>query len=61
MQAYRKKGGDPQALLPKLALYMGHVSVESTMHYLKVAPQLALVASQRFDAAYGQKFLGGEP
>jgi integrase/recombinase XerD len=61
MQAYRKKGGDPQALLPKLALYMGHVSVESTMHYLKLAPQLALLASQRFDAAYGRKFLGGEP
>ena len=61
MQAYRTKGGDPQALLPKLALYMGHVSVESTMHYLKLAPQLALVASRRFDAAYGQKFLGGEP
>lgn len=61
MQAYRKKGGDPQALLPKLALYMGHVSVESTIHYLKLVPQLALLASQRFDAAYGRKFLGGEP
>ena len=61
MQAYRKKGGDPQSLLPKLALYMGHVSVESTIHYLKLVPQLALLASQRFDAAYGRKFIGGEP
>lgn len=61
IQAYRKNGGDPQALLPKLALYMGHVSVESTIHYLKLVPQLALLASQRFDAAYGRKFLGGEP
>jgi integrase/recombinase XerD len=59
MQAYRKKGGDPQSLLPKLALYMGHVSVESTIHYLKLVPQLALLASQRFDAAYGSKFMGG--
>ena len=61
MQAYRKKGGDPQAVLPKLAMYMGHVSVESTIHYLKLVPQLALLASQRFDAAYGRKFVGGEP
>jgi hypothetical protein len=61
MQAYRKKNGDPQALLPKLALYMGHVSVESTVHYLKFVPQLARLASQRFDAAYGHKFIGGEP
>jgi len=61
MQAYRKKAGDPQALLPKLAMYMGHVSVESTIHYLKLVPELALLASQRFDAAYGRRFIGGEP
>jgi hypothetical protein len=28
IQAYRIRGGDPQALLPKLALYMGHVSID---------------------------------
>jgi hypothetical protein len=61
MQAYRRKAGDPQALLPKLAMYMGHVSVESTIHYLKLVPELALLASQRFDAAYGRQFIGGEP
>ena len=53
--------GDPQALLPKLALYLGHVSIESTMHYLKLVPAVAQLASQRFETAFGQRVLGGEP
>ncbi len=55
IQSYRD-GGDPQAALPKLALYLGHVSIESTMHYLKLVPTVATLASARFDAAFGRLF-----
>ena len=60
LQSYRK-AGDPQALLPKLTLYLGHVSIESTMHYLKLVPEVAHLASQRFEAAFGASVLGGAP
>jgi integrase len=56
-RSYRE-GGDPQALLPKLALYLGHVSIESTLHYLKLVPSVAALASARFDAAFGAQMLG---
>lgn len=55
IQSYRD-GGDPQAALPKLALYLGHVSIESTMHYLKLVPTVAALASARFDATFGHLF-----
>lgn len=58
IQAYRTEGGDPQALLPKLALFMGHVSVESTIHYLRLVPAIAQLASARFDSTYGRQVLG---
>ncbi len=60
IRAYRN-AGDPQALLPKLALYLGHVSVESTVHYLRLVPAVAALANQRFEEAYGRRVLGGEP
>lgn len=60
IRAYRNVG-DPQALLPKLALYLGHVSIESTVHYLRLVPAVAALANQRFEAAYGHRVLGGEP
>jgi integrase/recombinase XerD len=59
-RSYRE-GGDPQALLPKLALYLGHVSIESTLHYLKLVPLVAALASARFDAAFGARVLGDHP
>lgn len=59
IRAYRS-AGDPQALLPKLALYLGHVSIESTVHYLRLVPAVAALASQRFEAAYAHRVLGGE-
>jgi integrase/recombinase XerD len=55
-----RRGGDPQSLLPKLSLYLGHVSIASTLHYLKLVPELATLASARFDAAFGQ-VLGEQP
>lgn len=60
IQCYRGQG-DPQVQLPKLALYMGHASVESTIHYLKLVPQVAALASARFDSAYGAQVLGEQP
>jgi integrase/recombinase XerD len=60
IRSYRNHG-DPQALLPKLALYMGHVSVGSTSHYLKLVPAVAALASARFEAAFAQRVLGDEP
>lgn len=43
-----RQGGDVQTHLPKLALYMGHVSIVSTAHYLHFVPEIAALASKRF-------------
>jgi integrase len=59
IRSYRTEG-DPQALLPKLALYLGHVSIESTVHYLKLVPAVAGLASARFERAFG-RVLGDQP
>lgn len=55
-----REGLDVQSQLPKLALYMGHVSIVSTAYYLKWIPALAEVASQRFEAHCGHVIDGGE-
>src|SRR6185437_13987285 len=60
IRSYRNQG-DPQTLLPKLALYLGHVSIASTMHYLKLVPAVAHLASERFEAAFGHRVLGEQP
>ncbi len=39
---------DPQANLPRLALYMGHVSIASTAYYLRWMPAIVAQASDRF-------------
>jgi integrase len=43
-----RQGGDVQTYLPKLALYMGHVSIVSTAYYLHFVPEIAALASERF-------------
>jgi len=43
-----RRGGDVQTHLPKLALYMGHVSIVSTAYYLHFIPEVAAFASKRF-------------
>lgn len=48
-----REGADVQAQLPKLAMYMGHVSIASTAYYLRWIPELAQAASDRFEASYG--------
>jgi integrase/recombinase XerD len=49
-----REGADLQAQLPKLAMYMGHVSIVSTAHYLRLVPAVAELASARFEKAFGQ-------
>lgn len=60
IRSYRS-AGDPQALLPKLALYLGHVSIESTVHYLKLVPAVAELANKRFEEAFGRQVVGDQP
>jgi integrase/recombinase XerD len=49
-----RQGADVQVELPKLSMYMGHVSIESTAHYLRWTEQIAALASTRFE----QQFAG---
>ena len=46
-------GADVQSCLPSLAIYMGHVSIVSTAHYLHFVPTMRELASSRFEAAFG--------
>jgi integrase len=43
-----RQGADVQAQLPKLAMYMGHASIESTAYYLRWTDEIAGLASDRF-------------
>jgi integrase len=49
--AWYQQDKDVQQLLPRLATYLGHVSIDSTRRYLQMTPELLLQASSRF-AAY---------
>jgi integrase/recombinase XerD len=50
---------DVQSNLPKLALYMGHVSIASTAYYLRFMPAVVTLASQRFHRSCGAIVDGG--
>lgn len=52
------EGADVQVQLPYLSMYMGHVSIVSTQHYLHWIPDVAFAASARFEARYGQLVTG---
>jgi integrase len=54
-----REGADVQSHLPKLALYMGHVSIESSAHYLHWVPSLRRLASRRFEQQFGRLVNGG--
>ena len=43
-----RNGEDVQTHLPRLSLYMGHVSIVSTAYYLHFIPEVAALASERF-------------
>jgi integrase len=53
-----RRGADVQAQLPKLAMYMGHVSIESTAYYLRWTDEIAALASKRF-AQHFASTIGG--
>ena len=55
-----RSGADVPSMLPKLALYMGHVSIVSTAYYLQWIPEIALEASRLFEAHSGH-LITGEP
>jgi integrase/recombinase XerD len=48
-----RQDADVQSNLPKLAMYMGHVSIVSTAYYLRWIPDLAEAASHRFARHFG--------
>ena len=48
-----RNGSDVQSNLPRLAMFMGHVSIVSTAHYLHFVPTLRALASAQFEATYG--------
>ncbi len=48
-----RNGADVQSCLPKLSIYMGHVSIRSTMHYLHWLPEIASTASRQFEDKFG--------
>ena len=52
---------DVQSNLPRLALYMGHVSIVSTAYYLRLMPAVVALAGQRFERAFGDLIQGGAP
>lgn len=54
-----QEGADVQSNLPKLALYMGHVSIESSAYYLHWVPSLRSLASRRFEQKFGRLVEGG--
>jgi len=49
-----RSGADVQSMLPKLALFMGHVSIESSAYYLRWVPTLRRLASERFENQFGR-------
>jgi len=53
-----RQDADVQSNLPKLAMYMGHVSIVSTAYYLRWIPDLAEAASRRFARHFGQLIRG---
>jgi integrase len=60
MRWYRA-GADVQSCLPSLAMYMGHVSIVSTAHYLHFVPTMRQLASSRFEAAFGNIVVEAAP
>jgi len=50
---------DVQVNLPKLALYMGHVSIVSTAYYLRLMPAVIEHASKRFEHSCAELLEGG--
>jgi len=61
LKRWYEEGRDVQSELPKLAMYMGHVSIASTAHYLRYMPAVVELASNRFGDAFGDIVKDGAP
>jgi integrase/recombinase XerD len=61
LKRWYEEGRDVQSELPKLAMYMGHVSIASTAHYLRFMPAVVELASNRFGKAFGDIVKDGAP
>ncbi len=59
LRRWYENDADVQVNLPKLSLYMGHVSIVSTAYYLRWMPDVIAHASQRFERAYAGVLQGG--
>ncbi|HEX4240940.1 MAG TPA: tyrosine-type recombinase/integrase [Steroidobacteraceae bacterium] len=53
LRRWYEEGRDVQSELPKLAMYMGHVSIASTTYYLRFMPAVVNLASERFASECG--------
>ena len=54
-----RAGVDVQGKLPQLSIYMGHVSIASTAHYLHFVPEIAGAADRLFARHFGALARGG--
>jgi hypothetical protein len=61
LHRWYEEGRDVQSELPKLALFMGHVSIASTAYYLRFMPAVVALASKRFESACGEILKGAVP
>jgi integrase/recombinase XerD len=52
LECYRR-GGDVQAMLPRLSTYLGHADPKHTYWYLSAAPELLALASERLESYLG--------
>ncbi len=59
LRRWYEEGRDVQSELPKLSMYMGHVSIASTTYYLRFMPAVVALASQRFASSCGELIEGG--
>jgi hypothetical protein len=59
LRRWYEEGLDVQSELPKLSLYMGHVSIASTTYYLRFMPAVVTLASERFASTFAEIIEGG--
>jgi integrase/recombinase XerD len=61
LRRWYEEGRDVQSELPKLSMYMGHVSIASTNYYLRFMPAVVTLASERFASECGALVEGDLP
>jgi integrase/recombinase XerD len=61
LRRWYEEGRDVQSELPKLSMYMGHVSIASTTYYLRFMPAVVTLASERFASECGALVEGERP